>query len=82
MSSVNLVSYHRFMLFCILTKPTAVAIVGIIIFLLLVNGLIKKSKLGFLNYFKNTYKARIADLITSFIIAYFLYDLIYSRMCS
>jgi len=69
------------MLFCVLPKTIAVIIVGIITFLLLVNGLIKKSKLGFVRFFKETYKGRIADFLTAFVIAYFVYDLLYSRLC-
>ncbi len=69
------------MLFCILPKVVAVLIVGVITFLLLVNGLIKKSQLGFVRFFKETYKGRIADFITAFVIAYFVYDMLFSRLC-
>jgi len=69
------------MLFCVLPKVAAVGIVGTIVFLLMVNGLIKKSKLGFVNFFKETYKGRIADFLTAFVIAYFIYDMLYSRVC-
>ena len=65
---------------CVLPKAVAVIIFGIIIFLLMENGLINKSKLSITSFFNEAYKGRVADFLTASVIAYFIYDLFSSLL--